>query len=398
MQTNLFFYKVKYLFPILLLGLVIGLIFFRPYWFPLAIIIIILGYILSLKLISIIKNARIRKAVKIVFYFLFIFIMSSAIKSFVLGIYIIPSNSMENTLIPGDVVLVNKLVYGPKLPRSPFEISWVDILFSMNDKARESIKKHWWSYKRLSGTDYMNQGDVLIYELSQGFFVVKRCVAIAGDTLTFTNGELSINKEEYVPSSAIKNPYRLKVKSIDKLRNQIDSLGIKEKIKYFNNKKYDEIELILSYKEHDKLKVSSNLENTERAIDTFNLSKEVSVFSTDDTNYTLDNMGPLIVPKNGMKIYMNANTYNMYRKVLIDHEKVTCTEVDGEYYINNLKINHYIFGQDYCFVMGDNRRKSIDSRYVGFIPEENIVGKVQSVLFSSNDNEFRWDRLFKSVN
>lgn len=397
MRKNLIFFKAKYLLPIALLGVSVSLLFFKLYWLSLSIIVISVSCFFLIKCIARIKNTSIRKVLKIVFYIFFVLVISSALKSFVVGIYIIPSNSMENTLIPGDVVFVNKLIYGPKLPRSPFDISWIDILFSMNNKAREAMNEHWWPYKRLVGSDTIRQGDVLIYELSRGFFVVKRCVAIAGDTLVIRNGKPQINEGEVMFSTAIKNSYRIKPKKINKLRDQIDSMEIKEKMVYFDNKRYDEIELILSYKEYNAIKTLQNIKRIEQMIDTFNLSKEVSVFSSDDTNYTVDNMGPFIVPKKGMEISMNINTFNMYKKALLDHEKVRCTEVNGEYYINDKKAKHYTFRQDYYFVMGDNRKKSIDSRYVGFIPEEDIIGKVQGILFSNKESDFRWDRLLKSV-
>jgi signal peptidase I len=56
--------------------------------------------------------------------------------------------------------------------------------------------------------------------------------------------------------------------------------------------------------------------------------------------------------------------------------------------------------------MGDNRDHSLDSRYlnhVGFVPEENIVGKAQLIVFSCNSQWFeiwkwfsnlRYDRFF----
>ena len=59
-------------------------------------------------------------------------------------------------------------------------------------------------------------------------------------------------------------------------------------------------------------------------------------------------------------------------------------------------------GEDEYFVMGDNRDRSADGRYWGFVPETHIVGKPLFIWFSTKyanmSNGIRWDRIFTSAN
>lgn len=302
---------------------------------------------------------------------------------------------MEDTLFSGDVILVNKLIYGPKLPRNPFEISWVNLLFYLNNRARSKMEQDWWPYKRLKGSRGIEQGDVLVYELSRTFFVVKRCVAIPGDTLSIVNGEVFTDNKKFQSPETIKNNYHIKINNKRRFNQKLDSLNI-SKGTFRNDTSPFILKGNLSFKQRDIINSLSEVLSIEKELDTF--AKNKGLFANPlDTHWTLDNMGPLVVPKKGMVIRWNPFTFETYQKVLREHEKVVCEEKNGVYYLNGKISDQYTFKRDYYFVMGDKRKDSMDSRYIGFIPKENIIAKVQCIMFSNYGGEFDWKRLFKSI-
>jgi signal peptidase I len=82
-------------------------------------------------------------------------------------------------------------------------------------------------------------------------------------------------------------------------------------------------------------------------------------------------------------LYINGKAYkepylDQYKKQLIDGpltEPFTLEEITGKKTVP----------KGYLFVMGDNRRFSKDSRHIGFIPMEKVVGKANIVYWPLSD-------------
>jgi signal peptidase I len=340
-----------------------------------------------------IKYLFLKKVMSTFFFLMFTLLAFISFKIFILDIYKIPSSSMENTLFTNDVIVVNKLKYGPRLPRSPFDIPLVNIGYYFNDNARKRIKEYWWPYKRLSGTSQIQQGDVMVFNSTwrKDYILVKRCVALPGDTLKIENSFVYTNGVYFNNSKNEKHHYTFSVINKKGLYNSLDSLGLKSvsisQDKYQSN---------LSEKDLEILKKSRLITNVKIKIDSLN--RKGLFFQPMNTNWSLDNMGSIVVPKKGMQIVLNEDSFSIYKKAILKSEKCNLTKRNGAYYINNKKVETYTFTQDYYFMMGDNRNNSQDSRYYGFVPIQNIVGKVECVLYSNYQDEFQWNRFFKSVN
>jgi signal peptidase I len=170
--------------------------------------------------------------------------------------FVIPTGSMEDTLLIGDHLLVDKLAYAPAGPISKYLLPY------------EPVKR----------------GDIIVFrypiDIRQTF--VKRAIGIPGDRIRL------INKQVYVNGVKLNEPY-----------------------------KYHKTDYIDSYRDN---------------------------FPGDP----------------------NVHLYEPAEEMLRDHVK------NGE----------VIVPPDSYFAMGDNRDSSLDSRYWGFVPRENIIGKPLIIYWS----------------
>lgn len=105
-------------------------------------------------------------------------VMAVVIRTLIIQTFIIPSGSMENTLLVGDQLIVNKFYYGTQIPFTDKHI------FKFNDPGR---------------------GDILVFNSTtkKGMKLIKRCVAIPGDVVEMRNKELFINGEKQSESYVI---------------------------------------------------------------------------------------------------------------------------------------------------------------------------------------------------
>ena len=117
-------------------------------------------------------------------------------------------------------------------------------------------------------------------------------------------------------------------------------------------------------------------------------------------DWTVDNYGPIYIPKKGDVIEINESNIHFYKKIIEEYE-------NNE--ISLFENNKYEFQMNYYWMMGDNRHNSEDSRVWGFVPENHIVGKPIFTWLSLNYNALhkksfksklgiiRWKKLFTPI-
>lgn len=385
---------------VLFLG-VIGLFLFFTgiYWLALPFCLLAVILYFSLKM-GVWEKLGKYKWLTSVFTFFAVFVIAILVRIFFIEIYAVPSGSMEDTLLPGDKILVNKLNYGPELPRSPFEIPWINLFFYLNKEARADMDSLYWKYTRLKGFTKIKRGDVMVFRHpswdDRNNFFIKRCVGRPCDTLQIINGVVFINGREILVPNLVKQRYKLKVNNWIQFQVLLDNVKAERQTLY--NPHGDEcFELTLTRLQQKQLLNQPCIDS----IYLYNVSRDSVQWvymKNRILSWTIDDFGPLLIPRKGTKISLTHKNSLIYQRIIAKLENQNLEEKDGLFYLNGQIATTYTFRHNYYFMMGDNRHNSRDSRYWGLVPEENIVGKASFILFSNDWAGFKWNRLLKQIN
>ena len=386
--------------------------------------------------------------------------------------YIIPTGSLEKTLLIGDFLFVSKFHYGARAPMTAVAFPMVhDTLPIVKTKSYLDFPQL--PYLRLPGFQKVERNEIVVFswpaDTVRQFFVkekgvrkpidkksnyVKRCVGIPGDTLSIVDGFVHINGirsilPERAKTQYVHTAYRAKGISGRKLQSEnFKDFTRKYRIDNISNESYQALlpyiygiysnerdnfvvispaagipvevarklrlkmseilepqkELLLTIAEADRINKVMELDSIVRQV---NRSKtpNTSFFPNHlPYDWNEDNFGPIVLPKAGTSVALTLENLPLYKKIIREYEKNLLEVKDGAIFINGKETTRYSFQQDYYWMMGDNRHRSEDSRYWGFVPEDHIVGKPVLIWFSIegiNDGirnwSIRWDRVMTTV-
>ncbi|MGG9962376.1 signal peptidase I [Ferruginibacter sp. SUN106] len=370
----------------------------------------------------------------------FAVVAATLIRTFVFEAYVIPSSSMEKTLLINDYLFVSKFAYGPRIPNTPIAmpfvhhtipgietksyVEWIHIPYTrwfaspvkrndvvvFNFPAGDTLtrefdsKDPYYDIVRREGRDVAwEKYTIATRPVDKRENYVKRCVAVAGDVIKVVDGTLFVNGK---PSefTNISTFYIVKTKNVfldeDILKekgihiNMAEDEGASGDYAALNNSNY---RLNLSNNELEKLKTIPGVDSIVREKSTIS---DVYPYCYNNTpfKWTVDDFGGegLWVPKKGVNIKLTEDNKVLYKRVISVYEGNTWEEHDGRVFINGKETDNYTFKMDYYWMMGDNRHKSQDSRFWGFVPEDHIVGKASLVWFSWEGGP-RWKRIFRWI-
>lgn len=251
--------------------------------------------------------------------------------------------------------------------------------------------------------------------------IVKRCVAVAGDTLTISQGQVLLSGQPAPSKGQLQMTYFLDVTAPgSKVQAALRAHGI------VDNTEPEGLPAVSTNPETGTLGYLISCPDTTAAylrrqpytraltvagghVPDGSLFPDQAVFRGSQVrsavlrHWQLDDFGPLVVPKEGQLITLSpANAAVYYRIVAQFEPNPGISWRDGMIQQNGRPLTHYTIKQNYYFVLGDNRHNSEDSRFWGFVPESYLVGKAAFVWLSLDPytdlvHKIRWQRIGKVI-
>ena len=364
---------------------------------------------------------------------LFAIIAATLIRWATFEAYTIPSPSMEDSLLVGDYLFVSKLHYGPITPQTPLQVPLTHQTVPILNTKSYSDAIQLPTY-RFPGFSEIKRNDVVVFhvphesqypaDLRTNY--IKRCIAVAGDTLEIRKGQIFLNGEPGAIAGRPQTTYFLQVKEADdEVRQALHDQGV------------------VDYRTPDGIPAPSSdqggnigyyIECPASVADYFRQQSYVkscdvvpalgqrlfpdvadfhyvdgnpvqSILSAKQRNWQLDDYGPLPVPKKGQTIALTPDNAGIYYKIVAQYEhnqNIGWDAKTGMILQDGKPLTSYLIKQNYYMMLGDNRHNSEDSRFWGFVPEDHIVGKAVLIWLSIDPygsfwHKVRWERLFHTI-
>ena len=412
------------------------------------------------------KNATLRKVMGWVDAIVFALVAVYFVHIYFFQNYVIPTSSLEKSLLVGDYLFVSKYNYGPRKPQTPLSMPLTQHTLPVIG-GKSYIDAIQWDYERVQGLENVERGDIVVFNYPAGDVATTNPEIIDFHALCYEvgrqlNPDLTVDDKTAEEVMEIYKTYyddgkqyiaerpdvfgKIVDRPVDRRENYVkrcvalpgNTLEIKDKVIYIDGKQVEQPENVqfnyyvqLTQKMPENIRRSLNISKDDLAMlyrtgqvplsnDSYlklknntKLVKDISIVDNNytqgiyplngNTGWTIDNYGPVWIPKRGESIDLTLDNIAVYERPIVAYEGNTLEIKDGKIFINGKESNSYTFKMNYYWMMGDNRHNSADSRCWGFVPEDHIVGKPLFIWLSLDkdrslfDGKIRWERLFRCV-
>jgi signal peptidase I len=375
------------------------------------------------------KKGPLREWVEAIVFAVF---AAAFIRMFLIEAYVIPTSSMEGSLLIGDYLFVSKAHYGIRTPMTVLQVPLLHNSIPVIN-TESYIKEPSFGYHRLPALQSVQRNEPFVFNWPAGD---SSYVDIEGSYMY--NMDFIRAKPGLLPQLQAKG-IDLTVRPVDKRDHYIkrcvalpgDVFEIKDRIVYINGQAQAQPEnvqfnyLVKGSFNPDKLRemginLTSDAQMVDKNVAMFALSSshlkqlqeigystelyarqeiDKSLFPQDTVHFkwSIDNYGPITMPKTGETVQLSMDNIALYWRIIKIYENNNLEFKNNEIFINGSKATSYTFKQNYYWAVGDNRHNSQDSRFWGFVPEDHVVGKPLFIWFSKGELGIRWNRIFTSA-
>lgn len=251
------------------------------------------------------------------------------IRYFLVGSYHISTHSMEEALHKGDYILVRKLAAKNRLKRNEI------ILFtSPLQKDREHPP-----------------------------LILSRCIALPGDTIQVGHNGYKVNGKLYPRS-----PYSLVTYTVNKAIKETFLGILKKRDIPLRSPVEAQINFTLRLTPFEEYQIREEL------------NERMNKYFITDASESYS----LVVPQKGKSYRVTESFLTASREVILAEATGQVTFRDRKLQIDGKEVKTYRFNRDCYWLLSDNVNEAIDSRHLGFIPSDHVIGKAWFCWYSKD--------------
>lgn len=384
----------------------------------------------------------------VLIYFIFAFIGQQ---------YEIPSSSLEKSLLVGDRLWVDKTIYGARVPQTPLHFPLAQHTLPLVN-TKSYIENPQLEYHRMPGRRSVERGDIVVFNFPNGDTValnmqgrdyhqmlfelsqqgvadprqfiasnperfgkliwrpvdrrenyVKRTIGLPGEFIRISNDSVYVNGKHVPDAENVQYNYILPVNG-EISPEKWHSLGVRAEDHGYRPMR-NEYAGFWFYDVPLTAAMKAEIEKWPEVIAPLQREAESGLLDLggvfpfgNDYGWTRPSMGTIWIPKRGATLRLTERNLPIYERAIRTYEGNDLQVRPDGIYINGERTDYYTFKMDYYWMLGDNRDRSLDSRYWGFVPEDHVVGSPVFIILSLDqerslqNGKIRWDRILRNPN